>query len=51
MDALLCTATEAVPGWKCVDGLRDGYTDGALPKTAFKAQLAELLQLGESLPA
>jgi beta-N-acetylhexosaminidase len=51
MDALLCTATDAVPGWKCVDGLRDGYTDGALPRTAFKAQLAQLLQLRESLPA
>jgi beta-N-acetylhexosaminidase len=51
MDALLCTATNAVPGWKCVEGLRDGYTDGALPKTAFKAQLAQLLQLRKSLPA
>jgi beta-N-acetylhexosaminidase len=51
MDALLCTATAAVPGWKCVRGLRDGYTDGALPKTAFKAQLAQLLQLRKSLPA
>ena len=51
MDALLCTAADAVPGWKCVDGLRDGYTDGALPKTAFKAQLAQLLELRESLPA
>jgi beta-N-acetylhexosaminidase len=51
MDALLCTATAAVPGRKCVEGLRDGYTDGALPKTAFKAQLAQLLQLRESLPS
>jgi beta-N-acetylhexosaminidase len=51
MDALLCTATAAVPGRKCVEGLRDGYTDGALPKTAFKAQLAQLLQLRKSLPA
>jgi beta-N-acetylhexosaminidase len=51
MDALLCTATGAVPGWKCVDGLHDGYTDGALPQTAFKAQLAQLLELRASLPA
>jgi len=51
MDALLCTATAAVPGWRCVQGLRDGYSDGALPKTAFKAQLAQLLQLRKSLPA
>jgi beta-N-acetylhexosaminidase len=51
MDALLCTATGAVPGWKCVQGLRAGYSDGALPKTAFKAQLAQLLQLRMSLPA
>ena len=51
MDALLCTATNALPGWKCVKGLRQGYTDGALPKTAFQAQLAQLLQLRENLPA
>ncbi|HXB48799.1 MAG TPA: glycoside hydrolase family 3 N-terminal domain-containing protein [Streptosporangiaceae bacterium] len=51
MDALLCTATDAVPGWKCVQGLRAGYSDGALPKAAFKAQLAQLLQLRMSLPA
>jgi beta-N-acetylhexosaminidase len=51
MDALLCTATDPLPGWECVKGLRDGYSDGALPKTAFKAQLAQLLQLRKSLPA
>jgi beta-N-acetylhexosaminidase len=51
MDALLCTATDPLPGWKCVNGLRDGYRDGALPKTAFEAQLAQLLQLRKSLPA
>ena len=51
MDALLCTATDPLPGWKCVKGLRQGYTDGALPKTAFEAQLAQLLQLRQSLPA
>jgi len=51
MDALLCTGVAPVPGWRCVKGLRDGYTDGALPKTAFKAQLAQLLQLRKSLPA
>jgi beta-N-acetylhexosaminidase len=50
MDALLCTATNPLPGWKCVAGLRNGYTDGALPSTAFKAQLAQLLQLRSSLP-
>jgi beta-N-acetylhexosaminidase len=50
MDALLCTATNALPGWKCVKGLREGYTNGALPKTAFQAQLAQLLQLRQSLP-
>ncbi|HUC23763.1 MAG TPA: glycoside hydrolase family 3 N-terminal domain-containing protein [Streptosporangiaceae bacterium] len=51
MDALLCTGVAPVPGWRCVKGLRDGYTDGALSKTAFKAQLAQLLQLRKSLPA
>lgn len=50
MDALLCTGVSPLPGWKCVAGLSDGYTDGALPKTAFRAQLAQLLQLRASLP-
>lgn len=50
MDALLCTAIKPLPGWKCVDGLKNGYLDGALPRTAFKAQLAQLLQLRASLP-
>jgi beta-N-acetylhexosaminidase len=49
MDALLCTATQPLPGWQCVDGLKDGYVDGALPKTAFLAQLAQLLQLRAGL--
>ena len=51
MDALLCTAIKPLPGWKCVDGLKNGYLDGALPKTAFQAQLAQLLQLRASLPS
>jgi beta-N-acetylhexosaminidase len=51
MDALLCTGVRPLPGWKCADGLRHGYTDGALPKAAFLAQLAQLLQLRASLPA
>jgi beta-N-acetylhexosaminidase len=51
VDALLCTAVKPLPGWKCLDGLKDGYLDGALPKTAFQAQLAQLLQLRASLPA
>jgi beta-N-acetylhexosaminidase len=50
MDALLCTAVKPLPGWQCVDGLKDGYADGALPATAFRAQLAQLLQLRASLP-
>jgi beta-N-acetylhexosaminidase len=50
MDALLCTGVSPLPGWKCVTGLKDGYADGALPKTAFQAQLAQLLQLRASLP-
>jgi beta-N-acetylhexosaminidase len=50
MDALLCTAVRPLPGWKCVDGLMDGYLDGALPRQAFEAQLAQLLQLRASLP-
>ncbi len=49
MDALLCTATTPLPGGECVDGLQDGYADGALPKTAFDAQLAQLLQLRAGL--
>ncbi len=51
MDALLCTATTPLPGGECVAGLQDGYTDGALPKTAFEAQLAQLLQLRAGLSA
>jgi beta-N-acetylhexosaminidase len=51
MDALLCTAIKPLPGLKCVDGLRNGYLDGALPRTAFQAQLAQLLELRASLPA
>ena len=49
MDALLCTAIKPLPGWKCVDGLKAGYLDGALPKTAFQGQLAQLLALRASL--
>ncbi len=49
MDALLCTATRPLPGGECVAGLADGYRDGALPKTAFEAQLAQLLQLRAGL--
>jgi beta-N-acetylhexosaminidase len=50
MDALLCTAINPLPGLRCVDGLMNGYLDGALPQTAFQAQLAQLLQLRASLP-
>ncbi|HEY2505635.1 MAG TPA: glycoside hydrolase family 3 N-terminal domain-containing protein [Streptosporangiaceae bacterium] len=49
MEALLCTATNPLPGFKCVDGLTNGLADGALPRTAFQAQLAQLLQLRASL--
>lgn len=49
MDALLCTGTAALPGPECLAGLEDGYLDGALPVTAFKAQLAQLLVLRSSL--
>ena len=49
MDALLCTATMPLPGGQCLAGLQDGYLDGALPVTAFKAQLAQLLLLRASL--
>jgi len=51
MDALLCTAIKPLPGWRCVAGLRNGYLNGALPKTAFQAQLAQLLELRAGLPA
>jgi beta-N-acetylhexosaminidase len=51
MDALLCTATMPLPGAQCAAGLADGYADGALPALAFKAQLAQLLQLRASLAA
>ncbi len=51
MDTLICTAIKPLPGWKCVDGLKNGYLDGALPRTAFQAQLAQLLQLRASLPS
>ena len=50
MEALLCTATKPLPGWQCVAGLRDGLADGALPRTAFAGQLAQLLQLRAGLP-
>jgi beta-N-acetylhexosaminidase len=49
MDALLCTATDPLPGADCLAGLQDGYLDGALPATAFKAQLAQLLVLRATL--
>jgi beta-N-acetylhexosaminidase len=49
MDALLCTATDPLPGAECLAGLQDGYLDGALPATAFKAQLAQLLVLRATL--
>jgi beta-N-acetylhexosaminidase len=51
MDALLCTAIKPLPGGECVAGLKAGYLDGALPKTAFQAQLAQLLELRASLPS
>ena len=51
MDAMLCTAVKPLPGWQCLDGLKEGYLDGALPRTAFQAQLAQLLQLRASLPS
>ena len=51
MDALLCTAIKPLQGWKCVAGLEQGYQTGALPKQAFEAQLAQLLQLRASLPS
>jgi beta-N-acetylhexosaminidase len=51
MDALLCTAIKPLPGWKCVAGLERGYRTGALPRQAFEAQLAQLLQLRASLPS
>ncbi len=51
MDALLCTAIKPLPGWKCLGGLEHGLQSGALPRQAFEAQLAQLLQLRASLPA
>jgi len=51
MDALLCTGVRPLPGWQCVDGLKAGFLDGALPKTAFRAQLAQLLKLRAGLPS
>ena len=51
MDALLCTAIKPLPGWKCLGGLEHGFQTGALPRQAFEAQLAQLLQLRASLPA
>ena len=50
MDALLCTATLPLPGWKCVAGLEQGYEDGALPQSTFDGQLAQVLALRASLP-
>jgi beta-N-acetylhexosaminidase len=51
MDALLCTAIKPLPGWKCVAGLMRGYQTGAVPRQAFEAQLAQLLQLRAGLPS
>jgi beta-N-acetylhexosaminidase len=51
MDALLCTAIKPLPARKCVAGLEHGYQTGALPKRAFQAQLAQLLQLRAGLPS
>jgi beta-N-acetylhexosaminidase len=49
MDALLCTATQPLPGEQCRAGLQDGYNDGALPPMAFRGQLAQLLSLRAGL--
>jgi hypothetical protein len=38
-----------LPGPQCVAGLAGGFTDGALPPVAYKAQLAQLLELRASL--
>jgi beta-N-acetylhexosaminidase len=51
MDALLCTGIKPLPGQQCLAGLADGYRDGALPATQFRAAVAQLLQLRASLPA
>ncbi len=50
MDALLCTATNPLPGLSCVRGVQAGLQDGALPRTTFEAELAQLLELRASLP-
>src|SRR5262249_6550160 len=44
-----CTAINPVPGPDCVAGPAGGYTDGALPQTAFKAHLAQLLEVRASM--
>lgn len=51
MDALLCTAIKPLPGWKCLAGLERGLRTGTLPRQAFEAQLAQLLELRASLPS
>ncbi len=51
MDALLCTAIKPLPGWKCLAGLERGLRTGTLPRQAFDAQLAQLLELRASLPS
>jgi beta-N-acetylhexosaminidase len=50
MDALLCTAVKPLPGPECVAGVAAGLADGALPRKAFEAQLAQLLELRAGLP-
>ena len=50
MDLLLCSAQTKGEGAACVDGLEDGYNDGSLGKTTFKAADTRVLSLRAGLP-
>jgi beta-N-acetylhexosaminidase len=50
MDLLLCAAQSSSQGDDCLNGLTDGYNNGSLSKTAFKAADTRILNLRAGLP-
>jgi beta-N-acetylhexosaminidase len=50
MDLVLCSEGRVGEGESAIDGLENGYLDGALNKTAFTAAVARILALRAGLP-
>jgi beta-N-acetylhexosaminidase len=49
MDLILCAAGHVSEGGKAMDGLKSGYLDGTLSKTAFQASLQRIIDLRSGL--